>query len=107
VVIDTPLPPGLVAELLPKLRRLHVEAVKHSHQGFEVSFTHHSQAAVVQFKIFYAAHPPPRKVQTGQLQSLRYEGNGVHVLKLAGQPPLAGTVIKVEGLTFASALTLK
>jgi hypothetical protein len=107
VDVDASLPVGLVAELLPRLRQLHVKTVQRTQHGFAVTFSHESKEKRVRFKIFYAAHPPPIKVYAGQLQALSYEGNGVHVLKFRGHPPLAGTVVRVEGLTFGSSLTLK
>jgi hypothetical protein len=99
--------PGLVAELLPKLRNLRVTAVTRSSEGFAVSFVHQHHGAAHPFKIFYAAYPPPSQVPHGHLQQLRYEGNGVHVLKFRGHPSLAGTVVGIDNLTFATPLHLK
>jgi hypothetical protein len=103
----TTLPVGLVAELLPKLRRLRVESVKTSRQGFDVTFVHTPGTKPIHFKVSYAAHPHPQEVAGERLQFLSYEGNGVHVFKFAGHPPFAGTVVKVEGLTFNCQLALK
>jgi hypothetical protein len=103
----TTLPPGLVAELLPKLRNLRVTAVTRSPEGFAVSFVHRHHGTAHPFKISYAAYPPPSQVSNGYLQQLSYEGNGVHVLKFRGHPPLAGTVVSVDNITFATPLHLK
>ena len=102
----TTLPVGLVAELLPKLRGLRVTSVSASLKGFRVSYVHETRHHKVEFTVYYAVHSR-QEVYDGSLQYLSYEGNGVHVLKLARRQAFAGTVIKVEGLTFATVVELR
>lgn len=100
------LPNGLVAELLPKLRGLRITSVTASLKGFNVAYVHETRQHKTEFTVYYMAHSR-QEVYDGSLQYLSYEGNGVHVLKLARRPPFAGTVSKVEGLTFATPLELR
>jgi hypothetical protein len=104
---NTTLPVGLVAELLPKLRKLSITSVQPSQQGFTVHYRHKTRHTTVSFQVDYGVYLVPKTIPGGVLQSLNYEGNGVHVLKLARRPALAGTVIGVEGLTFLTPLDLK
>jgi hypothetical protein len=101
------LPVGLIAELLPRLQKLSITSVEPSERGFTVHYVHKTRHTTVSFNVDYGVYPVPNTIPGSVLQSLSYEGNGVHVLKFARRPAVAGTVIGVEGLTFSTPLDLK